>query len=153
MLLRFRPVFLLASILSLPLISIQAQDAATYQRLPSIDLPDELDRVLRDYEVAWEAGDSTGLAALFTPDGFVSSRFGWIRGTDAIVGKYANAGGDLRLRSHAYASDDSVAYIIGAYGYGDDAATVDRGKFVLALRMGPNGTWLIAADLDNSNRP
>ena len=39
----------------------------------AIDLPGELDRVLRDYEVAWRAGDEDALAALFTEDGFVLS--------------------------------------------------------------------------------
>jgi hypothetical protein len=28
----------------------------------------------------------------------------------------------------------------------------DSGKFVLALRGGEDGRWLIAADMDNSNR-
>lgn len=28
----------------------------------------------------------------------------------------------------------------------------DSGKFVLALRGGGDGRWLIAADMDNSNR-
>jgi hypothetical protein len=97
-------------------------------------------------------GDAEGLAALFTYDGFVSSRYGWLRGSDAIRTKYSEAGGDLRLRAHAYSVDDSVAYIVGAYGYGDTAAENDQGKFVLALRMDSNGRWLIAADLDSSNR-
>ncbi len=131
----------------------QSQEKGAYMRLPSVELPGELDRVLRDYEKAWKAGDAEALAALFTGDGFVSSRFGWIRGTDAIEGKYSNASGDLRLRAHAYATSDSVGYIVGAYGYGDSAAEMDRGKYVLALRRGENGSWLIAADLDNSNQP
>jgi ketosteroid isomerase-like protein len=39
---------------------------------------------------------------------------------------------------------------VGAYRYGD--AAQDTGKFVLALRRGPDGRWLIAADIDNSIR-
>ncbi|HEX9632224.1 MAG TPA: hypothetical protein VGA02_07140 [Gemmatimonadales bacterium] len=39
---------------------------------------------------------------------------------------------------------------MGAYRYGDAAR--DTGKFVLALRRGPDGRWLIAADIDNSIR-
>jgi ketosteroid isomerase-like protein len=119
-------------------------------RLPSITLPPELERVLRDYERAWAAGDGEALAALFTPDGFVRAEAGWIRGTAAITARYANAGGDLRLRALAYAESDAVGYIVGAYGYGDDAAVSDRGSFLLALRRSPDGRWLIAADLDNS---
>jgi hypothetical protein len=121
-------------------------------RLPSIDLPAELDRVLRDYERLWGANDGKGLAAIFTADGFVPDRTGWVRGTAAIETKYARTGGDLRLRAHAFAVADTVGYIVGAYGYGAEAATVDMGKFVLALRRSPGGPWRIAADLDNANR-
>ncbi|MFN8061568.1 MAG: hypothetical protein U0163_00985 [Gemmatimonadaceae bacterium] len=39
-------------------------------------------------------------------------------------------------------------YIVGGYRY---PTTVGAGgRFVLALRTGPDGRWLIAADLDNS---
>jgi ketosteroid isomerase-like protein len=105
---------------------------------------------LRDYERAWAAGDGDALAALFTPDGFVRAEAGWIRGTAAITARYANAGGDLRLRALAYADGETVGYIVGAYGYGESAAVSDRGSFVLALRRGPDGRWRIAADLDHS---
>lgn len=123
--------------------------------LPSITLPAELDRVLRDYERAWKAGDEAALAALFTADGFVPSGRGWVRGRDAIRANYANSSGGLQLRALAFAVQDTVGYIVGAYGYGDVAPTPDRGKFVLALRRarGGGGPWLIAADIDQSNRP
>lgn len=125
-----------------------AQDTAG-ERLPSIVLPPELERVLRDYERAWSAGDEEALVALFTPDGFVRGEAGWIRGTAAIEARYANASGDLRLRALAFAQGETAGYIIGAYGYGAAAAVSDRGSFVLALRRGPSGRWLIAADLDH----
>jgi ketosteroid isomerase-like protein len=126
-----------------------AQDAP--RALPSVDLPPALERVLRDYERAWAAGDAAGLANLFTEDGFVLSNGAEpIRGREVIRGKYANAGGPLRLRALGYATADTVGYIVGAYRYGD--ATVDGGKFVLALRREPGGRWLIAADIDNSIR-
>lgn len=129
-------------------VAASAQDQG---RLTSIRLPPEFERVLRDYERAWQAGDAEALAALFTPDGFVRAESGWIRGSAAIAARYVNAGGDLRLRALAYAGSDAVGYIIGAYGYGDEAAVSDRGTFVLALRRGPDGRWLIAADLDHGN--
>lgn len=130
----------------------RAQGPGEPPRLPSIALPAELDRVLRDYARAWAAGDADALALLFTDDGHVSNAAGWVRGRPAIRSQYANAGGDLRLRALSYAIDGSVAWIIGAYGYGDAAAESDRGKFVLALRRGDDGRWLIAGDLDNANR-
>ncbi|HJS43874.1 MAG TPA: nuclear transport factor 2 family protein [Gemmatimonadales bacterium] len=118
--------------------------------LPSIALPPELDRVLRDYERGWRAGDEKALAELFTEDGFVPTNGGWVRGRDAIRRNYQNSQGDLRLRAVAYAVADTVGYIVGAYGYGEEGQ--DRGKFVLALRRPRGGAWLIAADIDQSNR-
>ena len=56
----------------------------------------------------------------------------------------------LRLRALAYASADSIGYIIGAYGYGD--APGDQGKFTLTLRR-VGGKWLIASDMDNGSQP
>jgi len=129
---------------------VSAQDSAPAP-LPSVTLPAELDRVLRDYEQAWQGGDAAGLAALFTTDGFVPARSGWRRGTAAIEDTYAIAGGALQLRALGYATADTVGYIVGAYGYGDPGGP-DRGKFVLALRRSADGPWRIAADLDNQNR-
>jgi ketosteroid isomerase-like protein len=129
--------------------AITAQDRAA--PLASVELPPALERVLRDYERAWAAGDAAGLAALFTEDGFVLSNGSEpIRGRDAIRRSYANAGGPLKLRALGYATADTVGYIVDAYRYRD--ATEDTGTFVLALRRGSDGRWLIAADIDNAIR-
>jgi len=48
---------------------IQEPDAST--RLSDVALPPQLDRVLRDYERAWRAGDAAALASLFAEDGFL----------------------------------------------------------------------------------
>lgn len=128
-----------------------AQSPPQVERLPSVELPPTLDRVLRDYERAWSGGDAAALAALFTEDGFVlQSNRTPIRGRAAIEALYrGQAGGDLRLRALAFATADSVGYIIGAYGYGEVPA--DRGKFTLTLRRGPDQRWLIASDMDNGS--
>ena len=140
---------LLALITTLALTSsIEVQAQAT--RLPSVDLPESLDRVLRDYEQAWAGGDDARLAELFTSDGFVRASGGWIRGSEAIRAHYRNAGGDLRLRAVAFSTASTTGYIVGAYGYGDAASERDNGVFVLALRRDdPSGVWKIAADLDH----
>lgn len=149
-----RPLHVVVALLTLAA-PVGAQDPSTPAppTLPSITLPADLDRVLRDYERGWKAGDEAALAALFTEDGFVPTGRGWVRGRDAIRANYANAGGGLQLRALAFAVQDTVGYIVGAYGYGDVPAVPDRGKFVLALRRARGGPWLIAADIDNSNRP
>lgn len=117
---------------------------------PSVQLPPALDRVLRDYEAGWSRGDVNALAALFTSDGFaLPNRKPPARGADAIKAAYAGPGGPLKLRAIAYATSDTVGYIIGAYTY-NDPRRPDIGKFVLALRKGAGGRWLIAADMDNA---
>lgn len=119
--------------------------------IPSIDLPPELDRVLRDYEHAWHARDAAGLAALFAPDGFVMAPgHPPARGSQAIREYYTGRGGPLALRAFAYAAEDSVGYILG--GYAPTPELPDGGKFVLTLRKGDGGRWLIVSDMDNRNR-
>lgn len=119
--------------------------------LPSVDLPRELDRVLRDYEREWMARSAAGLAALFVEDGFVlqGGRLP-VRGRAAITEAYQRSGGGpLSLRALAYAAADTVGYIIGAYSSTKGAP--DIGKFILALRRARGGAWRIAADMDNGN--
>ncbi|HSK20185.1 MAG TPA: DUF4440 domain-containing protein [Longimicrobiales bacterium] len=121
-------------------------------RQESIALPPELDRVLREYEAAWSAGDETALAELFTDDGFVPVPSGWSRGRALIESVYENAQGPLLLRAIAFAVHDTVGYIVGAYTYRGLPEGTDAGKFLLALRLDASGRWLIAADLASSNR-
>lgn len=70
---------------------------------PSVDLPPELDRVLRDYERAWCAKNAEALSRLFTEDSFVMPSGGLpARGREAIRRTYARAGGPLALRALAF---------------------------------------------------
>jgi ketosteroid isomerase-like protein len=137
--------------------SVLAQDATLRSpappaaELPAVTLPAELDRVLRDYERAWRAGDVSALVALFSADGFVlQSGRAPVRGREAVTAVYSGqASGDLRLRALAYSASDTVGFIIGGYRYGD--ATIDAGKFTLTLRRVPGGPWLIFSDMDSGN--
>jgi ketosteroid isomerase-like protein len=125
-----------------------AQEGAV--AMATAQLPADLDRVLRDYETAWQAHDASRLAALFHEDGFVlSSGSPPVRGRAAIAQHYARAGGELHLRAIAYGTQDTIGYIIGAFR---GAGEVEGGKFLLALRRANNQQpWLIAADMDNGN--
>lgn len=119
--------------------------------LPSVPLPPELDRVLRDYETAWRAKDPRALSELFAEDGFVlANGRPAVRGRAAIREAYADGGGPLHLRAYAFDTSGDVGYIIGAYSGADNLP--DDGKFVLALKRGAGGRWLIMADIDNSIR-
>lgn len=128
-------------------------EPAVPEALAEVALPPQLDRVLRDYERAWRAGDAAVLASLFAEDGFVlQGNRPPIRGRQAIQAAYeGQGGGALRLRALAFDSDDTLGYIIGAYGY--DGAQGDTGKFTLTLRRAPGGPWRIFSDMDNPNAP
>src|SRR5262245_38901699 len=81
---------------------------------PTVALPPEIDRVLRDYEHAWRSHDAAGLSALFAEDGFVMSNGRPpVRGRAAIAQAYAKAGGALDLRAIAFATDGSLGHVIG----------------------------------------
>lgn len=142
-------VMLMAAILPRP---ASGQPSSGADTLPTVTLPAELDRVLRDYEKSWRARDPKGLASLFTADGFVlSGGRPPVRGREAIETRYTGQGGPLHLRAIAFATDDTVGYIVGTYG--GTQAEINEGKFILLLRRAPGGRWLIAADMDNPNAP
>lgn len=128
-----------------------AQQSSPPASQPSVTLPPELDRVLRDYEAAWAAKDAARLARLFAEEGYVlPSGAPPVRGRAAIETYYTGHGGPLFLRAFAYVTEGKVAYIIG--GYTGTAGSPDDGKFTLTLRKGSEGRWLIMSDMDNSNR-
>ena len=119
--------------------------------LPSIELPEPLARVLRDYESAWRARDAAALAALFSEDGFVlTGGSPPVRGRAAIEKAYSGSGGPLELRALAFATEGAIGYIVG--GFAREKGQPDAGKFTLTLRRGPDGRWLIFSDMDNSNQ-
>jgi uncharacterized protein (TIGR02246 family) len=130
-------------------VGLQAQEAQGPPIQPSVELPPELERVLRDYETGWSTGDAEGLAGLFVEEGLIVRGGTWIRGRDAIQRAYQGAGGPLRLRAVEFAADGDVGFIVGAYGYGDELRTPDRGLFTLTLKR-EGGRWLIVSDMDRS---
>ena len=137
--------------LSIPLLSAGGQSTDPLGIDP-VTLPPALDRVLRDYEAAWEAGDGARLASLFTEDGFALNNGSLpTQGRPRIAQMLSQPGGDLQLRAFAWGAADSVGYIIGGFRY--PGTTGPGGKFLLALRKGPDGRWLIAADMDNNAAP
>lgn len=140
--------------LSGPLLATASPPSApATTRLPDAPLPPSLDRVLRDYEQAWRAGDAKALAALFAEDGFVlQSNRPPVRGRSAIEAAYAGQGSSsLRLRALAFAVEENTGHIIGAYTYGNNVG--DIGKFTLTLKRVGDGPWLIFSDMDNGNAP
>jgi len=149
-----RTIFAIAALcLMLPgsLFAQNPPELATVKELPDSALPPDLDRVLRDYERAWRAGDAKAIAALFTEDGILLQDYRPpVRGRTAIQAVYeGQQGSPLRLRALAYAGGDTVGYIVGGYRYGD--APHDIGKFTITLKRAPGKPWLISSDMDNMN--
>jgi len=134
-----------------PLFAQNPPESAKMTELPDASLPPDLDRVLRDYERAWRAGDAKAIASLFTEDGvLLQNNRPPIRGRPAIQAVYeGERGGPLRLRALAYAAKGTVGYIVGGYRYGD--ALHDMGKFTITLRRAPGKPWLISSDMDSMN--
>jgi ketosteroid isomerase-like protein len=127
--------------------------AALAQPLPAVELPPEIDRVLKDYARAWAANDPDALARLFAPDGMaLPNGQPPARGADSIRKAYAQgAGMPLFLRPVAFATSGDLAYVIGGFGPAADAP--EPGKFTLILRRDAGDRWLIVSDMDNSNLP
>lgn len=118
---------------------------------PTVTLPPDLARVLRDYERAWTAKDHATLAGLFAEDGFVlPGGRDMVRGRAAIAEFYKGRGGPLALRAVAFATAGTVGYILG--GYSESPGAPDIGKFTLTLKKDSGGRWLIMSDMDNSSR-
>ena len=117
---------------------------------PVVSLPADLQAVLTGYETAWGNRDADALAALFTEDGFVL-RPGHppAVGRASIRAAYEGSGGPLSLKAYAFSVSGDIGYIIG--GYSALPTQLEGGKFVLTLRRGPSGSWLITADMDNGN--
>lgn len=128
---------------------VAAQEPAAQ---PSVELPADLARVLRDYEQAWGKRDAAALARLFAEDGYVLPGGNPpVKGRAAIERHYTGSGGPLFLRAFAHATEGAVGYILGGYN-GQQQGRPDEGKFTLTLRKGAEGRWLIVSDMDNSNR-
>jgi uncharacterized protein (TIGR02246 family) len=114
---------------------------------PSVRLAPELERILTDYEKAWQARDAEGLAKLFVEDGWVlSPRAPFVRGREAIA-RFYKPGSPLALRALDHAVSGNIGYIIGAYT--DKPGNPDRGKFTLTIRRDASGKWMIVSDMDN----
>ena len=121
----------------------------TPEPLPSITLPPELARVLTDYETQWRFGGDS-LTRLFAEDAILTAGGRPpARGHAAIAAHYAGPKPPLALRPIAYAMEGNIAYIIG--GFAMERGAPDVGKFVLTLKKGPNGRWLIFSDMDTGN--
>ncbi|MBR9919131.1 nuclear transport factor 2 family protein [bacterium] len=124
--------------------------SASAQEINPVELPEDLQQVLTNYETHWKNSDAKALASLFTEDGFIlRPGHDLVKGRKNIQTSYENVGGgDLVLRAYDYSIQENLAYIIGGYTYG--SRVKDMGKYTLTLKK-INGNWLIHSDMDNGN--
>ena len=110
-----------------------AQTTLSTVTQPTVEVPHGIVRVLDAYTEAWERGDSSALAGLFTGDGMALPNGALpARGTDAIAAAYAqSAGGTLRLRPIAYERSGDLAMVGPEAGFaraGDARIGVDANE-------------------------
>ncbi len=139
------------ALLALALATVAAGAGAQTQ--PTVQLPADVDRVLKAYARAWEANDPQALSELFAAEGMaLPSGQPPARGAERIRKAYSQGSGmPLHLRPFAFGESGELAYVIG--GWGSSPTQPDFGKFTLVLRRGVDGRWLIVSDMDNANAP
>lgn len=125
---------------------ISPAGAAYLNRLsPTVELPQELDRLLRRVGEGWN--DKTALAGLLTDDSLIydDDRPGWIRGRTAVAeflsARFIRA---YRLTPLAFASEGSTGHLTGYFTRGDGTSARHIGSFYMGLAKGGDGAWRIA---------
>lgn len=117
--------------------------------LEVIELPEELQNVLSQYEKYWQSKEAKKLSELFTTDGYILRPFRPpTQGRKAIEEAYKNSGGPLFLKAYDFEISGDLAFIIGSYAASEN--TPPGGKFTLVLKK-VNDQWLIHSDMDNGN--
>jgi predicted TIM-barrel fold metal-dependent hydrolase len=115
--------------------------------LPAVELPEDLTRLLRAREKAWN--DKTALAGLYTEDSVLLNydTHSWIKGREQVAGylgeRFARA---YRVTPIAYSVDGSAGYISAYFTRGEGASTKHFGGVHLSLKKGGDGAWRIAAE-------
>ncbi len=116
------------------------------------------------YVAAWKAADADRLGELYTADGFVLyPNQPALAGRDAILGYFKSffaefAQEDFGLTSEELEVAGPWAFDRGTYRWkavpraGGDAME-DHGKYLVILQRQPDGSWKVARDMDNSDRP
>ncbi len=120
--------------------------------LPTVKLPPELDRVLRERE---RISGSRNIGDLFTEDAQVldvtRAEDHWARGRAAAENLVNAHSRDTRFVPNTFWVDGSAGYIAGAVRSGD--STEDEMHFALGLKKDPRGAWRIALEYATNKPP
>ncbi len=120
--------------------------------LPTIQLPAELDRVLRERE---RISGTTAPSELYTEDAQVldvsQAEDHWVRGRAAAQRMASAYTPDTRFVPNTYWVDGSAGYISGVVRTGD--SPVDEMHFAFGLKKDPRGAWRIAMEYATNKPP
>lgn len=123
-----------------------------------------INKTRNEYVSAWKAADADQLANLYTTDALVLyPNQPAVVGRSAILAYFKTsfaelAPEDFELTSAEIEIVGPWAFDRGIYRWkavprvGGDAIT-DHGKYLVILQRQPDGSWKVARDMDNSDRP
>jgi predicted TIM-barrel fold metal-dependent hydrolase len=120
--------------------------AGALAKLHSVQVPEELGRLLRQREANWNNAD--GLAALFVENAALFNGWRWIGGRKAIAG-YLAAGftGPYKFKPVSYRVDGPAAEVAGFMLEGDGSET-HFAYFHLALDRASADAWRIKSETE-----
>lgn len=160
---RFRNRFALCVLLALAGAGCAAREAPG----GSTDIaPDKaaIDSVRNRYAATWLRGDGDSLSELYAPDAFVLyPNQPAIAGRDAIAAYFKSFFAEFSQDVFELTSQE--IQVAGSWAF--DRGTVrwqgtpraggeplqDTGKYLVILQRQPDGSWRVARDMDNSDRP
>jgi uncharacterized protein (TIGR02246 family) len=154
---------------SLLIVATAACEAGGRSSEPSATATAEQDRIginktRSEYVTAWKAGDADQLAILYTTDAVVLyPHQPAVVGRSAILAYFKSffaefAQEDFDLTSAEIEIAGPWAFDRGTFRWrgvpraGGDPVD-DHGKYLVVLQKQPDGSWKVARDMDNSDRP
>jgi predicted TIM-barrel fold metal-dependent hydrolase len=129
------------------IISREASALVTEPLPPAVQLPPELDRLLRDKERLSKQRTVDAIKDLYTPDAVVQDPGGpaWLSGERAV--RYVGESTVInKLLATAFQIDGSSGYIAGTEISEDGGAVTPLSNFLYVVRKGPDGRWRVAVE-------
>jgi len=149
------------------IVAVACGPGATNGQVPTASAAQDraaIDKTRADYQAAWGASNAEQIASLYTDDAFVLyPNQPAVSGKAAIIGYFKSFFDEFVQDSFTLTSAEVEivgpwAFDRGAYRWksrpkaGGDPIE-DYGKYLVILRRQADGSWKVARDMDNSDRP
>ncbi|HEX5718279.1 MAG TPA: amidohydrolase family protein, partial [Thermoanaerobaculia bacterium] len=122
--------------------------------LPPVELPEALDRVLRERE---RVAGTSGAGELYTEDARMVElspwSANWIGGQDAIRDLISRVRPGSRMVPNGFGIDGSSAYVAASVFRGEGPSARNVANILFVLRRDPDGSWRIAAESGSIKPP